>query len=242
MNSFDPFSVKAMVFDVFGTVVDWRGSIIAEGRNYWQPEKGIDIDWEDFADSWRRGYGPSMNRVRTGELPWTLLDGLHRMMLDDLLPQFGITSLSEEDIDYLNRVWHRLNGWPDSPPGLARLKARYLLSTLSNGNVALLTNMAKFAGLPWDCILGSDIFHHFKPDPEMYLGAADILGLHPEQVMMVAAHPFDLDAASKYGLRTGYVHRPLERGPNAAHAAPPAPGTYDVIASDFRDMASQLGL
>ena len=238
-TAFDPLSVKAMVFDTFGTVVDWRGSIIAEGEAYWRPVKGMDIDWPAFADAWRAKYGPSMNRVRTGELPWTKLDDLHRMALDANLEEFGVTHLSEDDKQHLNFVWHRLNAWPDAPSGLARLKSRYLISPLSNGNLSLLTEMAKFAGLPWDTVLGADIFQHYKPDPETYLGAAKILGLEPGQVMMTAAHTGDLEAARKLGLRTAYVHRPHER-PNA----PPMPeqGAFDVVATDFRDMASKQGL
>jgi 2-haloacid dehalogenase len=238
---FDPRSVKAMVFDTFGTVVDWRGSIIAEGESYWKREKGLDIDWPAFADAWRAGYGPTMNRVRTGELPWTRLDELHRLILDKVLADFGVSGLSEADKQHLNLVWHRLNAWPDAPSGLSRLKSRYVIAPLSNGNLSLLTNMARFAGLPWDCILGSDIFRHYKPDRETYLGAAEYLGLEPGQVMMTAAHTGDLEAARKLGLRTAYVHRPLERGPGGAHE-PPEPHAFDVVASDFRDMATKLGL
>lgn len=240
VRRFDPLTVKALVFDVFGTVVDWRGSIIAEGERYWRP-RGLDIDWPAFADAWRAAYGPSMDRVRRGELPWTKLDALHRMALDRLLADFGITDLSQTEIDHLNRVWHRLDAWPDAPAGLARLKSRYVIATLSNGNVSLLTEMAKFAGLPWDAVLGADLFHHYKPDPEVYLGAAALLDFAPGQVMMVAAHTGDLDAAAKLGLRTAFVHRPLERGPGRAQPLPPN-DAYDVIAADFRDLAAQLGL
>lgn len=238
-SGFDPLAVKAMVFDTFGTVVDWRGSIVAEGESYWGPVKGVNVDWPAFADAWRAKYGPSMNRVRTGELPWMKLDDLHRVSLDANLAEFGVTHLTEEDRQELNRVWHRLNAWPDAPSGLARLRSRYVISPLSNGNLSLLTEMAKFAGLPWDCVLGSDIFRHFKPDPETYLGAAEILGLAPEQVMMTAAHTGDLESARKLGLRTAYVHRPLER-PTAPPM--PAPDAFDVVATDFRDMAAKLGL
>jgi len=184
-SRFDPLGVRALVFDVFGTVVDWRGSIIAEGERYWRP-RGLDIDWPSFADAWRAAYGPSMDRVRRGELPWTKLDALHRVALDRLLADFGITGLSQTEVDHLNRVWHRLDAWPDAPAGLARLKSRYVIATLSNGNVSLLTEMAKFAGLPWDAVLGADLFHHYKPDPEVYLGAAALLDLAPAQLMMVA--------------------------------------------------------
>jgi 2-haloacid dehalogenase len=182
-----------------------------------------------------------MDRVQSGELPWTKLDDLHRMILDRILPDFGLEGLPEEDKRYLNFVWHRLNAWPDAPSGLLRLKSRYVISPLSNGNLALLTDLAKFGGLPWDCILASDVFRRYKPDPEMYLGAALILGIEPSQLMMVAAHVNDLNAARKLGLRTGFVHRPHERGPGAFIQRPPA-DAYDVVASDIRDLASQLGL
>jgi len=234
-------AVKAMVFDTFGTVVDWRGSIIAEGQRYWKPEKGMDIDWPAFADAWRAKYAPSMNRVRTGEVPWTRLDDLHRIALDQNLTEFNVTHLSEAEKQHLNLVWHRLNAWPDVASGLARLKSRYLISPLSNGNVSLLTEMAKFAGIPWDCVLGSDIFRHYKPDPETYLGAAEILGLEPGQVMMTAAHSNDLKAAQALGLRTAFVHRPFERPPDQVQPRP-ADDEFDVVADDFRDMAAKLGL
>jgi 2-haloacid dehalogenase len=238
-SSFDSASVKACVFDVFGTVVDWRGSIIAEGESYWRA-KGVDIDWAAFAEAWRAGYGPAMSRVRTGDLPWTNLDALHRMQLDPLLEQFKI-NLSAKDIDHLNKIWHRLKGWPDSSRGLTRLKTRYVISPLSNGNVALLTNMGKFAGLPWDCILGAEIFHHYKPDPEVYLGAAEILGLQPSEVMMCAAHGGDLLAASKLGLRTAYIYRPLERGPGRTVERFDS-STFDVAVESFEELASALGV
>jgi 2-haloacid dehalogenase len=240
-TDFDPRAVKAMVFDTFGTVVDWRGSIIAEGESYWKPLKGMDIDWPAFADAWRGKYGPSMNKVRTGELPWTKLDDLHRLALDMNLAEFNITHLNEADKQQLNFVWHRLNAWPDAAAGLARLKSRYVIGPLSNGNLSLLTEMAKFAGLPWDCILGCDLFQHYKPDPESYLGAVAILGLEPGQVMMTAAHTGDLESARKLGLRTAYVHRPMEGGPGRERPHP-AEGDFDVVADDFRDMAAKLGL
>jgi len=169
------------------------------------------------------------------------LDDLHRMALDEVLQEQNVTGLSEEDIRHLNFVWHRLNAWPDAPSGLARLKSRYVISPLSNGNLSLLTNMAKFAGLPWDCITSADLFQHYKPDPETYLGAAEILGLEPGQVMMTAAHTGDLEAAKNLGLRTAYVHRPFEGGPGRERPMP-AQSDFDVVASDFRDMASKLGL
>ena len=232
-------NVKALVFDVFGTVVDWRSSIIREGQLL-AVRKGYTVDWAEFADSWRAGYGPAMNRVRTGELPWTKIDDLHRMVLDELVVEFGLTGMSEEELDHFNKAWHRLSPWPDTVAGLNRLKTRFVITTLSNGNVALLTNMAKNAGMPWDAILSAELTGHYKPDPEVYLKAADLLGLPPEQVMMVAAHPGDLRAAGEQGLKTAYVARPLERGPGRLVDTNPD-GDFDYRANDFLDLAIKLG-
>jgi 2-haloacid dehalogenase len=235
-------SVNALVFDVFGTVVDWRGSIAREAELLGQ-RKGINLDSVAFADAWRGGYQPAMQRVRSGQIPWTNIDGLHRLILNDLLRQYGIQGLSEEEIDHFNRAWHRLWPWPDSVGGLHRLSSGYIVSTLSNGNLSLLTNMAKYAGLPWDCILSAELFNHYKPDPEVYLGAAKLLGPAPAQVMMVAAHVDDLKAAKKVGLRTALVTRPLEFGPQRkADTAQDGAGIADFIATDFMDLAAQLGL
>ena len=231
--------VKALTIDVFGTVVDWRGSVIRECEQLGKA-KGIDVDWADFADRWRGGYAPAMARVRNGELPWTKIDVLHRMILDGLLGEFGITGLSENEKDHLNRAWHRLAPWPDSVGGLTRLRGRYVVATLSNGNVALLTNMAKHAGLPWDCILSAELMRRYKPDPETYLGAADLLGLRPEEVMMVAAHKSDLRSAQEVGLRAAFVARPREFGQNVDVDIAPEPD-FDVNAVDIEDLASQLG-
>lgn len=232
--------VKGLVFDTFGTVVDWRGSIIAEGTA-WGQTRGLKVDWARFADRWRAGYAPSMEKVRRGERPWTKLDDLHRMTLDQLLVQFKIEGLTEDEKKHFNKVWHRLKGWPDSPAGLTRLKKRFVISPLSNGNLSLLTEMAKFAGLPWDCILGSDLAHHYKPDKEMYLMPGQFFDLPPSSVMMVAAHPGDLDAAKALGLKTAYIHRPLEYGPGKATAMPAA-GRFDFLAKDLRDLATQLSV
>jgi len=233
-------SVKALIFDTFGTVVDWRGSIIAEGAA-WGKAKGVTVDWVRFADRWRDGYAPAMNKVRKGELPWTRLDDLHRMLLNDLLKEFGMTGLSEEEKDHWNRVWHRLKPWPDSVAGLTRLKKKYIIAPLSNGNVALLTNMAKNAGLPWDLILSAELARHYKPDKEAYLTAVDLLTLKPAEVMMTAAHVGDLAAARSFGLRTGFIYRPNERGPGG-RADKAKPGDFDLVASDMLDLASQLGV
>ena len=232
--------VKALVFDVFGTVVDWRSSITCEGEKL-AKRKGItDVDWEEFADAWRGGYGPSMNLVRTGKLPWTRIDDLHRMVLDELLEKYGIEGLTEDEKVDFNKAWHRLDGWPDSPAGLTRLKTKYVIGTLSNGNVALLTNMAKHAGLPWDCILSAELAKHYKPDPETYLMAADILGLEPAQVMMSAAHKGDLKAARAQGLKTAFIPRPGEHGPRREIDTSPE-DWIDVVATDFNDLAAKMG-
>lgn len=231
-------SVKVLAFDVFGTVVDWRSSVIGEGQRLGKA-KGITVDWAAFADAWRAGYGPSMNRVRQGELPWTKLDVLHRMTLDELLVQFRIPGLTEAEKVHLNHVWHRLQPWPDAMEGLERLRRRFVIAPLSNGNVSLLTNMAKHAHLPWDCILSAELVRHYKPDPETYLMVPDLFDVKPVDVMMVAAHQGDLQAAQKLGLKTAYVHRPLEFGPTKVSEPPPA-GRFDFMAKDFRDLAMQL--
>jgi 2-haloacid dehalogenase len=226
------------VYDTFGTVVDWRGSIIAEGAA-WNKAKGASIDWARFADRWRAAYGPSMSRVRNGEIPWTKLDDLHRASLEALLIEFKIGGWTEADKAHWNRVWHRLKPWPDSVPGLARLKKKFLIAPLSNGNVALLTNMAKNAGIPWDAILGAELVRHYKPDKETYLSAPEFLGCKPEEVMMIAAHAGDLRSARQYGLRTGFIHRPNEYGPTRTPDTA-KPGDFDVVARDMLDLASQM--
>jgi 2-haloacid dehalogenase len=231
-------SIKVLAFDVFGTVVDWRSSVIAEGEDLGRL-KGLNVDWAAFADAWRAAYRPSLDRVARGELPWTKLDVLHRMSLEEILRRFKIEGMSEEEKDHFNRVWHRLKAWPDSVAGLQRLKMRFVITTLSNGNVALLTNMAKHAGLPWDCILSAEIVRHYKPDAEVYRLVPDLFDLKPQEVMLAAAHEHDLRAAQKHGLKTAYVHRPLEHGPGKAASMPPM-GRYDLVAKDFLDLADQL--
>jgi len=233
-------SVKVLAFDVFGTVVDWRSSVIAEGEQL-GTTKTLKVDWAAFADAWQAVYHPSLNSVRKGDLPWTKLDCLHRKSLEEILEKFQIAGLSEEEKDRLNRVWHRLNPWPDSVAGLERLKSRFVITTLSNGNISLLTNMAKHARLPWDCILSAENVHHYKPDPEVYLLVPDLFDLEPESVMMVAAHEQDLQAAKKHGLRTALVHRPLEHGPGKTVPIPLS-GQYDLVTADFLDLAGQMGV
>jgi 2-haloacid dehalogenase len=232
-------SLKVLVFDVFGTVVDWRSSVIAEGQ-WLSNTKGFLVDWAAFADAWRAAYHPSLDRVRKGDLPWTKLDVLHRMSLEEILKRFKIDGLDEAEKDHFNRLWHRLKPWPDSVGGLQRLKTRFVISTLSNGNTSLLTEMAKHGGLPWDCILSAENVRHYKPDPEVYLLAPELFDLKAAEVMLVAAHERDLQAAQKQGLKTAFIHRPLEHGPEKAPLIPP-PGRYDFVAKDLLDLAQQLG-
>ena len=234
-----PEMLKALVFDTFGTLVDWRGSIIAEGAAWGKAHK-ITIDWARFADRWRAGYKPAMDKVRKGEMSWTKLDVLHRTLLDELLKEFGIVGLTEEEKDHWNRVWHRLKPWPDSVAGLTRLKKKFTIAPLSNGNVSLLTDMAKNAGLPWDLILSAELARHYKPDREAYLSAVELLSLRPEEVMMTAAHRNDLNAARRLGLRTGFIHRPDEFG-HGGQADTAKEGDFDVVASDTLDLATKLG-
>ena len=231
-------AVKALCFDIFGTVVDWRSSITREGQLLQQRLALPAQDWAKFADDWRAGYQPAMQEVRSGALPWTDIDGLHRRILDKLLAARGLR-LSEADAADFNRVWHRLIPWPDSVAGLYRLKQRFTITSLSNGNMALLVNMAKHAGLPWDAVLSAELFQHYKPDPEVYLGAARMLGLQPAQVMMVAAHPSDLRAAAACGLRTAYVARPLERGPGGPMEAW-SEGEFDWACTSLEALATAL--
>jgi 2-haloacid dehalogenase len=236
----DPETIKALTFDVFGTVVDWRTSIAREGAALARAKGITHVDWVQFADAWRGLYQPAMTKVRKGERPWTRLDTLHRESLDALLGRFEVTGLDEAEIDHLNRAWHRLDPWPDAVEGLTRLKRRFVLATLSNGNVALMVNMAKHGGLPWDAILGAEPTRHYKPQPETYLGTADMLGLRPEQCLMVAAHNNDLVAASRCGLRTAFVARPTEHG-RAQTTDLRAEHPFDVVARDFVDLAEKLG-
>ena len=233
--------LAALVFDVFGTVADWRSTVIREGEELGR-EKGLDVDWATFADAWRGRYAPSMDRVRRGESPWTKLDDLHRASLEELLGEFGIEGLTDAEKDHFNRAWHRLDPWSDAVEGLTRLKQRYVVAPLSNGNVALLTNMAKRAKLPWDLVLSAELVRHYKPDPETYLMALELLDLRPEEVMMVAAHADDLRAARESGLRAAYVPRPLEFGPGgkAGGKAETSDPSFDLVAGDFVELAGKL--
>jgi len=236
----DLAGVKALVFDVFGTVVDWRTSLIND-FTAWSQRRGIAADWTALVDGWRAVYSASMNEVRRHpERGYVILDVLHRRSLETLVAQLGIGGLTGADLDYLTRGWHRLHPWPDSVAGLTRLKSKYIISPLSNGNVALLTNMAKFAGLPWDLVMSAELFAHYKPDPETYLGAARLLCLAPSEVMMVAAHNYDLKAAQSHGLKTAFVARPTEYGPLQTIDFE-ATSAWDIVAKDFGDVADKLG-
>lgn len=236
-TEFDGSQVRALVFDVFGTVVDWRASIVREGELLGRA-RGLMVDWPAFADAWRAGYAPAMDATRGGD--WVKLDVLHRRILDTLVPRFGLQSLTEAELDHLNLAWHRLLPWPDAVAGLNRLRCRAMIGTLSNGHLALLVAMAKNAGLPWDFVLSAELAAAYKPDPAVYRMALRLLADEPAQLMMVAAHPSDLRAAAACGLRTAYVHRPLEFGADRPFEPAPA-GDFDLVATDFLDLARQLG-
>lgn len=232
--------VKALTFDVFGTVTDWRSSVIAEGERL-GAEKGFETDWGTFVDDWRfDGYMGGMRRVRDGELPPMTVDELHRRKLDELIAERGIEGLSEAEVDHFNRIWHRLDPWPDSAAGLDRLRTKFVVSTLSNGNVALLVNMAKHGGLNWDVVLSAELTGAFKPEPRCYERAVEMLGLEPHQVMMVAAHQGDLRAAMGVGLRAAFIPRPDELGPDRQSDLTPDP-EFDVVADGLLDLADKLG-
>jgi 2-haloacid dehalogenase len=230
--------LNALLFDVFGTCVDWRSSIVRQGADL-NRRKGLDVDWAAFADAWRALYQPSMEQIRSGSRPWTILDVLHRESLDKLVVQFGLQALDGDELDHLNRVWHRLDPWPDTVAGLQLMKRNFIIAPLSNGNVALLVNMAKRAGMPWDAILGAEVAGYYKPQPEAYLASARLLGLEPRQCMMVAAHNNDLVAVRNCGFRTAFVCRPGEHGPGQTTDLD-AESDWDVIASSFIELAEKL--
>ena len=226
--------VRGLFFDVFGTCVDWRSGVIREGEAL-----GLEgVDWPGLADAWRGAYQPQLETVRSGERPWTVLDVLHREALDALLGDFGLEALGEAERRSLTRAWHRLDPWPDVVQGLERLKRRYVVAPCSNGHIALVLNMAKRARLPWDVILGAEVARAYKPDPEAYLRSAAAAGLAPEEVMMVATHSGDLVAAARCGLRTAFVPRPAEHGPDGVAETPPE--GVDIVAADFLALARVL--
>lgn len=233
-------NIKACVFDVFGTVVDWRNGVARHAAAV-AMRKGVELDPIAFADAWRGRYQPQMETVRSGKRPWTILDVLHRESLVALLPQFGLEGkLSEAEIDDFNRAWHDLSPWPDVVSGLTRLKKKFIIGPQSNGNIAIMVNLAKNQGLPWDVILGAEVVRNYKPMPQSYIDCCRVLALPPEQVMMVAAHNYDLAAAQKQGLSTGFVPRPTEKGPDQKTDLK-ADGNWTVVAKDFNDLAQQLG-
>ena len=231
-------TVKALFFDVFGTMVDWRGGIAREAEAILAP-LGYRLDWLAFADAWRDEYQPAMEEVRSGRIPFSKLDVLHRRNLERILPRFSIAGVADDTLAALNLAWHRLDAWPDVPPALARLKHRYWLAPVSNGNISLMVDLARRSVLPWDAILGAEVAGDYKPKPRVYLAAAAAFDLAPADCMMVAAHTRDLVAAASCGLRTGHVARPNERGPGRGEAAPTAP--VDVAGRDLEHLADQLG-
>jgi len=234
--------LRALVFDVFGTCVDWRGSIIRAGEETGRTH-GLNVDWPRLADEWRRdGYIGPIAKIRSGEMPYVSSDVLFRRKLDELLPKYGVTGLGEADVQHLALGWRRLDPWPDTVEGLTQLKTKYVIAPLSNGTFATLTHMAKRGGMPWDCIIATELRQTFKPDPQAYLLAAELLDLNPDQVMLVAAHERDLQGAQAAGLHTALVPRPAEWGPEAPPLTPPTPGAFDFVASDFVDLARQLGI
>ncbi|MBH68265.1 MAG: haloacid dehalogenase type II [Rhodospirillaceae bacterium] len=231
--------IKALVFDVFGTVVDWRNSIAREAEELLS-DKGHKIDWLSFADSWRAKYQPAMKRVRTGEREFVRLDVLHMENLIEVLREFDIKELTQTELNHLNKAWHRLDPWSDAVPGLQRLKERFIIGTMSNGNVALMVNMAKYAGLPWDVILGAEPARAYKPDPKTYLTGVEWLGLDTREVLMCAAHNHDLVAAAATGLKTAFIARPMEYG-SSQEKDFEAEHKFDFVTNDINDLANQLG-
>ncbi len=234
-------NVKALVFDVFGTVVDWRSGIAREAAAFFA-ERNVAVDAAAFADAWRRRYQPAMEEVRSGRRPFTRLDVLHRENLELVLADFGIDPKREGEValDALNRAWHRLDPWPDTVAGLTRLKTKFFIAPLSNGNIALLANMGKHGGLPWDAILGAEVARAYKPQPEAYLRTAEVLALRPDEVALIAAHNNDLAAARLAGLATGFVARPSEHGAGQTKDLR-AEQDWDVVATSFTDLATKLG-
>lgn len=233
-------AIKALLFDVFGTVVDWRTAVICEGEGFARRNNITGIDWVRFADDWRALYQPALDRVRTGKSPWMALDDIHRQSLDKLLAQCGISGVAEPEVEDFNRAWHRLDPWPDSVAGLTRLKRKYIIAARSNGNVALMVNLAKHAGLPWDMILGAELAHQYKPTPVVYQKSASLLRLDPAECVMVAAHNYDLEAAAKCGLQCAFVLRPAEFGPDGKVELSPA-DNWQFVAKDLNDLARQTG-
>ena len=230
-------SVKALFFDVFGTLVDWRSGVAREAQSLLKP-LGHALDWTAFADAWRDQYQPAMEEVRSGRIPYTKLDVLHRRTLKTILARFGLDELGEVELDRLTLAWHRLDAWKDVPAGLARLRQKYLIAPVSNGNIALMCDLARRNDLRWDAILGADLARDFKPAPAVYLAAVEAFNLTPGECMMCAAHSGDLEAAAGNGLRTAFIARPQER-PGVAETTPNTP--VDILAGSTLELAAHLG-
>jgi len=237
-RSSSPRDVKALFFDVFGTLVDWRTGVSREAKSILMP-LGISIDWQAFADAWRDEYQPGMEEVRSGRIPYTKLDVLHRQMLQKILPHFGLEKLDAPTLDQLTLAWHRLDAWKDVSPGLSKLRRQYLIAPVSNGNVALMSDLARRNNIHWDAILGADIARDYKPKPVVYLAAADAFNLKPSQCMMCAAHSGDLEAAADTGLKTAFIARPQER-PGVSEAAPTV--TVNIAVRSTEELAAKLNL
>lgn len=232
-------TVRALLFDVFGTVVDWRGSLVDQLQGL-AAKHGVQADWGALADAWRaEAYEAILPQIAARTLPWLPLDEVHRLALDELLPRHGLAGLTAAEVAWINRRWHQLEPWPDAVPGLQRLRQGYPVCALSNGNVSLLLDMARHVGLPWDMLFGADLFRRYKPAAEVYLGACALLDLQPEQVMLCAAHNGDLQAAQELGLATAFIQRPREKGPAGGEVST---GGWDLEASDLQDLADQLGM
>jgi 2-haloacid dehalogenase len=230
---------KALLFDVFGTLVDWRTSIARESEQILKP-LGVAVDWFAFADAWRGEYQGAMDQVRDGHIPFCKLDVLHRRNLDLIMPRFNISGIAENALQYLNLAWHRLDAWPDVPPGMSRLRRRHLLAPCSNGNISLMVDIARRNGIHWDAILGSEIAGDYKPKPRVYLASCAAFDLAPGECMMVAAHSKDLQHAAVCGLRTAHIARPNEHGPGKGEPVPKVP--VDYAAKSLEHLAEQLGV
>ena len=232
--------VRSLLFDTFGTLVDWRSGLIAQLER-WGAAQGIAADWPGLVLAWRGEYVPALAKVRTGQREWANLDELQAETMRELSPQFGLPTLSDETLDHLARMWHELPGWPDTAEGMARLRTKYLVAPLSNGHVALLMRLARVAGITFDAVFGADVFRRYKPDPQTYLGAVSLLGCAPDEVLFVASHPSDLAAAAACGLRTCFVSRPLEYGAGLVVEQPPTKGDVDVLVGDLLELATVMG-
>ncbi|MEX2164278.1 MAG: haloacid dehalogenase type II [Sulfuricaulis sp.] len=231
--------LRAILFDLFGTVLDWRGSIIDELAKFGKKHR-YEANWSEFADRWRAGFRTFQSRIAKGETSWMTMDEIHRSVLDRLLKELAVPGLKDEEISNLNSAWHRLRPWPDAVEGIVRLKRQYMVSPLSNGNLSMLIAASKHAGLPWDCVLSSAMFASYKPDPKVYRGAASLLGLATREVMLVAAHAYDTDGARAIGFKTSYVFRPEEFGPGRGED-PGDTSRFDFVAADFLELAAALG-